>query len=560
METLYCTLNIQFLTSEAMANNLMLFFILTSLALLFLLNRCRIARKKDEIRWKSAMKELNNNNEKLEQMIKDNNSYQTFCLEILDNLPFPVLVKDIDNDFKYMLWNKEAEQQSGTNQKETLGYTDFDIYGAERGRKYRNVDEMLVKSGENYHVEEDFSTPDGIIHNTIVHKLIVAHGDKHWLLIVRWEITQMKEYERKLILAKEEVENAVKNQNLVLNSINFGLVYIDKNYNVQWESTTNLSKIAKGRRYIPGRICYETVKTQDYPCVNCALSEAITTGLPVRHELSEGEVTIEISAIPVYNSTNTEMLGGLMKIEDVSDKKRIEHLLYEVKKADEANKLKSAFLANMSHEIRTPLNAIVGFSNLLAETEDANEKQEFVHLINTNNDLLLQLINDIIDMAKIESGTLDFVYSDVEINELMNNLLLQMQLKNKQKTVTIEFSPKQPQCIISTDRYRVMQILINLISNAIKFTPKGSITFGYQLDEPANEIYFFVKDTGNGIPSNKINKIFDRFVKLNAFAQGTGLGLPICAMIVDRFGGTIGVESKEGVGSLFWFRLPVCKH
>lgn len=112
---------------------------------------------------------------------------------------------------------------------------------------------MLVKNGENYHVEEDFSTPDGITHNTIVHKLIVAHGDKHWLLIVRWEITQMKEYERKLILAKEEVENAVKNQNLILNSINFGLVYIDKNYNVQWESTTNLSKIAKGRRYTPGK-------------------------------------------------------------------------------------------------------------------------------------------------------------------------------------------------------------------------------------------------------------------------------------------------------------------
>ena len=210
----------------------------------------------------------------------------------------------------------------------------------------------------------------------------------------------------------------------------------------------------------------------------------------------------------------------------------------------------------MSHEIRTPLNAIIGFSNLLIETDDPEEKKEFVHIITSNNELLLQLINDIIDMSKIESGTLDFTYSDTDINQLLEDICQQMKMRNtRPESVKIEFVQRQPECIINTDSNRIMQVMINFITNAMKFTEQGSITFGYEKTE--KDICFFVKDTGIGIPSDKKDQIFDRFVKLNTFAQGTGLGLSICVMIVEKFGGTIGVDSQEGEGSTFWFRLPL---
>lgn len=523
------------LSSEMILGGLLVFFMLTTFIFLYLLIR----------------------NHKRYTIKKQKHEYQDFCLNILDHLPFPVFVKDINDGFKYKLWNKEAEIQSNTSRNNMIGKDDFEIHGPERGRRYREVDETLVKSGKiHYRAEEDYITPDGISHNTIVNKSIVSSGGNNWLLIVRWEITQIKEYEKELIKAKEDLEYAVRNQNLVLNSINFGLVYVDKNYNVQWESTSNIEHVSNGRRYVPGHICYKTVMGRETPCLRCALSETIEKGMPIRHEWSEGNTTVEISAIPILDTEGKETIGGLMKIEDISDKKRIEHLLYEMKKAEEANRLKSAFLANMSHEIRTPLNAIIGFSTLLMETEDPEEKREFVHIITTNNDLLLQLINDIIDMAKIESGSLDLNYAKTDINELMQNIEHQMLLKNgRPDTVKIEIKQKQPDCIIETDKNRLMQVLTNLLVNAMKFTEKGTISFGY--DKSEKEIYFFVKDTGIGIPADQKENIFDRFVKLNTFAQGTGLGLPICAMIIEKMGGTIGVESELGQGSKFWFKLPI---
>ena len=534
MEPFYICL-ISVLSSKTVLGSLLVFFIFTTIVLSLALIH---SHKKNKIN-------------------KEKDEYWKFCLDILDNLPFPIFVKDINDDFKYKLWNKEAEKQSGTDRKDIIGKCDFDIYGEERGFKYRTVDKLLIKSGKKtYRAEDDYVTPDGITHNTIVFKSVVSSGDSNWLLIVRWDITQMKEYEEKLIRINEKLEDALRNQNLVLNSINFGLVYIDNNYEVQWESTANISNIAKDKRYVPGEICYKTVMNRETPCQHCALSETIQKGMPIRHEWKEGNTTVEVSAIPILDTEGKETIGGLMKIEDISDKKRIEHLLYEMKKAEEANNLKSAFLANMSHEIRTPLNAIVGFSTLLAETDDPDEKQEFIHIITTNNDLLLQLINDIIDMAKIESGSVNLTYMETDLDELMTDIECQMKLKNlRAGTVNIEFIRNQQACILETDRIRLMQILTNLLVNAMKFTEKGHITFGY--DKSEKEICFFVKDTGIGIPNDQKENIFARFVKLNNFAQGTGLGLPICSMLVEKMGGTIGVESELGKGSEFWFKLPV---
>jgi len=222
-------------------------------------------------------------------------------------------------------------------------------------------------------------------------------------------------------------------------------------------------------------------------------------------------------------------------------------------KAEESDRLKSAFLANMSHEIRTPLNAIVGFSNLLTMAEDEEERNEYINIISSNNELLLQLINDILDVAKIEAGTLEFIDSEIDINALLSDIEQSSRLKAPEG-VQISFVEKMPYCIIMSDKNRLAQVITNFINNAIKFTKEGSIRFGYRHKD--DKLLLYVRDTGCGIEPEKKDLVFNRFVKLNSFAQGTGLGLAICQMIVKKMGGEIGVESQLGKGSTFWFTLP----
>ena len=239
----------------------------------------------------------------------------------------------------------------------------------------------------------------------------------------------------------------------------------------------------------------------------------------------------------------------------ITDRKKMEQELRSARdRAEESNRLKSAFLANMSHEIRTPLNAIVGFSEILASTDEQQERQEYVSIIENNNSLLLQLISDILDLSKIEAGTLEFVETDFELNALMREKENVIRLKLASDDVKLIFEPGLPACPVRTEKNRLSQLLINLLTNASKFTHEGSIRFGYQLR--GEELYFYVTDTGCGIPAEKAGQVFDRFVKLNNFKQGTGLGLSICRTIVEHLGGHIGVESEEGKGSTFWFTLP----
>ena len=223
-------------------------------------------------------------------------------------------------------------------------------------------------------------------------------------------------------------------------------------------------------------------------------------------------------------------------------------------KAEELDRLKSAFLANMSHEIRTPLNAIVGFSSLLAETDSRNERQEYIKIVQENNELLLQLISDILDLSKIEAGTFNFVYTNVDVNETCAEIIKSMSMKVG-KGIELIFEEPFPECYIYTDKNRFTQVISNFINNALKFTQQGSITLGYE-QVSHQKIKFYVRDTGMGIPEEKQKSVFERFVKLNTFVQGTGLGLSICKSIVSQMGGEIGVDSTEGVGSCFWFTHP----
>lgn len=251
------------------------------------------------------------------------------------------------------------------------------------------------------------------------------------------------------------------------------------------------------------------------------------------------------------NNRPTLFVGATIITEE---RKKMEHELLEKEKAEESNKMKSAFLANMSHEIRTPLNAIIGFSNLLCTTEDIQEKLEFTEIIENNNTLLLQLINDILDISKIEAGRMDFTFTDVNINQLMSEIEQSSRMRPHSENVRIEFTERMPKCIIRTERNRITQVITNFVNNALKFTKEGSITLGYKACQEG--LYFFVKDTGCGIPEDKIESVFGRFVKLNSFEQGTGLGLSICETIIEKLNGKIGVKSKVNEGSVFWFILP----
>lgn len=239
---------------------------------------------------------------------------------------------------------------------------------------------------------------------------------------------------------------------------------------------------------------------------------------------------------------------------DITELKETEKNLIEAKnKAEVSDRLKSAFLANMSHEIRTPLNAIVGFSNLIAETENPGERREYVGIVQENNELLLKLISDILDLSKIEAGTLEFNNAEFDVNQMCLEIIRSLSIKVKDRPVELRFGDHLPECRLVSDKTRITQVLINFINNALKFTREGSVTLGYRCDD-GMMLTFYVEDTGTGIPEQE--SVFERFVKLNSFVQGTGLGLAISKSIVEQMGGRIGLNSEPGKGSCFWFTHP----
>ena len=303
-------------------------------------------------------------------------------------------------------------------------------------------------------------------------------------------------------------------------------------------------------------------------CGSCPIRQAIRQAFEQRRGFTNLEATLNMVTSENQTVACEAVISGsyfllneeenmVLTVHDITHLKQVERELKVAKeKAENADIAKSAFLANMSHEIRTPLNAITGFAEVMGSANTEEEKTQYQEIIKMNADLLMQLVNDILDMSKIEAGTLEFVYSTVDINLLLSDLqrLFQMRINDAGGKVQIIAEPSLSSCLIQTDRNRVAQVISNFVGNAIKFTREGNIRIGYEAKD--TELYFYVKDTGMGIPAEKLSNVFGRFVKLNKDQKGAGLGLSISQTIVGKLSGQIGADSIEGEGSTFWFTLP----
>ena len=303
-------------------------------------------------------------------------------------------------------------------------------------------------------------------------------------------------------------------------------------------------------------------------CGSCPIRCAIRQAFEQRRGFTDLNATLNVLTSEKKSVECDAVISGsyfllneeenmVLTVHDITQLKQAEKQLALAKeKTENADLSKSTFLANMSHEIRTPLNAITGFAEILASANTEEEKAQYQEIIKMNADLLLQLVNDILDMSKIEAGTLEFVYTKVDINLLLSDLrqLFQMKVNDAGGNIQIIAEPSLPSCSIETDRNRVAQVLSNFTTNAIKFTQEGTISIGYEARD--TELYFYVTDTGAGIPADKLPEVFGRFVKLNKDKKGTGLGLSISKTIVNKLEGQIGADSVEGKGSTFWFTIP----
>lgn len=485
----------------------------------------------------------------LEQEYKD---LSGLLSNIVNSVPMYLFVKDTGDDFRYVYSSPMMNQIYGRYHNEVVGKTDFDLFiDPIAAQSFRDMDEKVLKTGKMQRFVEHMIDPKGALRSMDTIKLLVPReGKSPYLLGMSWDITKQRQIEEEL------QEN---NKRLALSCM-AGCIY-PWIWDVKNE-TAELSHVENGEM-VHAYITHESFTEKIHPddqqmyrnIVNAfARGEIDTLRLSFRcRYFSDEYVWLEkVGEVYEYGKDGKPNKAiGILR--DITVDKRHEEDLQAKRLAEESNRMKSAFIANMSHEIRTPLNAIVGFSTLMAQTEMEEEKQEYLKIIETSNDFLLQLINDILDISKIESGKMEFVYSAFSLNEMFRAQEHAFALRAT-NGVKVIFETDGNDYNIVSEKLRLTQVLINFLGNAIKFTSTGSIRFGYRLTE--NGIYVYVSDTGTGIKKEDQELIFDRFVKLNTFVQGTGLGLSICKTIITMLNGEIGVESEEGKGSTFWFSLP----
>ena len=555
----------------------------------------------------------------------------------IDNLPAGIVVKEINNDFRYIYRNRESYNRNLCI-GESIGKNDFDYYPPEVAEKKREEDTLVATTGRGLHWTTEGKDKNG---NEIIldKRKIRVDGDElssPIIVSIEWDITELEKIKRELQTSKEKAEMSDKLKSAFL-------------ANMSHEIRTPLNAIvgfshliAESENKEERKTFYEIVEANnerllqlineilDLSKIESGIIEFTSApvnihslckevhdahvfrtpqGVQLIYEPSENGLVIETDKNRVFQvfsnlignafkftkagsiSYGYKLVGNqivfhvtdtgtgiepekiildkrkirvdgdelsspiIVSIEwDITELEKIKRELQTSKeKAEMSDKLKSAFLANMSHEIRTPLNAIVGFSHLIAESENKEERKTFYEIVEANNERLLQLINEILDLSKIESGIIEFTSAPVNIHSLCKEVHDAHVFRTPQG-VQLIYEPSENGLVIETDKNRVFQVFSNLIGNAFKFTKAGSISYGYKL--VGNQIVFHVTDTGTGIEPEKIERVFERFAKLNNYAQGTGLGLSICKTIIERLGGEISVSSVVGQGTTFTFTLP----
>ena len=396
------------------------------------------------------------------------------------------------------------------------------------------------------------------------------------LLSYLWERRKCLRMQKRLFRESRKLEHTNHIASAILKNVHAYILLIDNDFKVLKTNYYQLTGTQKGleeKRVGDLLQCRNALSaeggcgTHAY-CGSCPIRCAIRQAFEQRRGFTDLNATLNVLTSEKKSVECDAVISGsyfllneeenmVLTVHDITQLKQAEKQLTLAKeKAENAELSKSTFLANMSHEIRTPLNAITGFAEILASANTEEEKAQYQEIIKMNADLLLQLVNDILDMSKIEAGTLEFVYTKVDINLLLSDLrqLFQMKVNDAGGNIQIIAEPSLPSCSIETDRNRVAQVLSNFTTNAIKFTQEGTISIGYEARD--TELYFYVTDTGAGIPADKLPEVFGRFVKLNKDKKGTGLGLSISKTIVNKLEGQIGADSVEGKGSTFWFTIP----
>lgn len=366
-------------------------------------------------------------------------------------------------------------------------------------------------------------------------------------------ISDVTEYNAKLNKAAKDLDELNRVNKVLLENVQVGLAYLDNDYRVIWENIDSyMPNNAEADKFVMGSLCYK-VKGFSSPCEDCLMKRSLETGNVEIIESEIGGVPVELMARPIVDAQGNRC-ATLIRFIDIQERKRAMQVLNSAKqKAEEADRLKSTFLANMSHEIRTPLNSIVGFSDLIRSTDDKRVIEECSRIIDTNSEILINLINNILDLSKIEAGIIDINMSRFNVTKLFSELATSFGIQANDGVKIICDIPIAQYDIVA-DKTRLTQVVSNFMSNAVKFTEKGFITLKLDLKEAG--VLVSVTDTGIGISQENIEKVFDRFQKLNAKIQGTGLGLSICRSIVKSLEGTVGAESVIGSGSRFWAYIP----